>query len=168
MLGFGAAERIVVGLSVLIFFWGAFALIAAATERDPWFLVPGLAMVAYGYTFQMGFLNYYLSLGLAFWAIALVWRGRTAGWIIGLMLAGLVLSAHLMGFMWLVGTAAYIKLAERLSRGRWLLPILSLLTILTAHFYVAHFYRTFNFVGGMSTISWDSISSSCMAIATAS
>ena len=63
------------------------------------------------------------------------------------MLAGLVLSAHLMGFMWLVGTAAYIKLAERLSRGRWLLPILSLLTILTAHFYVAHFYRTFNFVG---------------------
>jgi hypothetical protein len=146
-LGFAAAEKIVVGLSVLIFFWGAFALIAAATQRAPWFLVPGLAMIAYGYTFQMGFINYYLSLGLAFWVIALLWRGRAAHWIMGLILAGLVLSAHLMGFMWLVGAAAYIKVAERLSKGRWCLPILSLVTILTAHFYVAHLYRTFNFVG---------------------
>ncbi len=71
VVGFGAAEKIVVPVGVLIFFWGAFALIAAATDREPWFLTPAIAMVAYGWTFQMGFLNYYLSLGLAFFSVAL-------------------------------------------------------------------------------------------------
>ncbi len=143
-LGFTAAEKIVAGLSVLIFFWGAFALITVMTKRPPWLLVPGIAMVAYGYTFQMGFLNYYLSLGLAFWAIALLWRGGKADWIIGLAMSGLVLSAHLMGFMWLVGTVGYVKLAERMSRGRWALPIAALLAILGIHFYIAHIYQTYD------------------------
>jgi len=62
-VGFVAAEKIVVPACVLIFFWGAFAFIAAATRRPPWFLVPAIAMIAYGWTFQMGFMNYYLSLG---------------------------------------------------------------------------------------------------------
>jgi hypothetical protein len=84
VLGFTAAEKIVVGISVLIFFWGAFAFITVATRRAPWFLVPGIAMVAYGWTFQMGFLNYYLSVGLAFCAIALFWRGRKGDLVVGL------------------------------------------------------------------------------------
>ncbi len=65
-VGFAAAEKIVVSACVLIFFWGAFAFIAAATRRPPWFLVPAIAMIAYGWTFQMGFMNYYVSLGFAF------------------------------------------------------------------------------------------------------
>ncbi len=69
-------EKIAVSMCVLIFFWGAFALVSAASERIPWFLAPLLAMVAYGYTFHMGFFNYYLSLGLAFFGIAIFWRGK--------------------------------------------------------------------------------------------
>ena len=39
-LGLAAAEKIVVGLSVLIFFWGAFALITVVTQRAPWSWFP--------------------------------------------------------------------------------------------------------------------------------
>src|SRR5437879_12021355 len=62
-LSLAVAEKIVVSACVLIFFWGSFALIAAASRRPPWFLVPAIAMIAYGWTFQAGFMNYYLSLG---------------------------------------------------------------------------------------------------------
>jgi MFS family permease len=148
LFGFLAAEKIVMGLAVIIFFWGAFTLITVVTQRKPWFLVPAIAMIAYGYTFQMGFLNYYLSVGLAFWVIALLWEGGTTFWIIALALSGLVLSAHLMGFMWLFGTVAYILLAKTkwaggLSTGRWGLPIGTLIAILGVHSYVAFRFRPY-------------------------
>ena len=40
IVGFAAAEKIVVSLCVLIFFWGVFSLIAAASGWPPWFLTP--------------------------------------------------------------------------------------------------------------------------------
>lgn len=95
----------------------------------------------------MGFINYYLSLGLAFWVIALLCRGRTGDWILGLLLTGLVLSTHLMGLMWLVGTAGYIQLARRMTRHRWILPIAALLAILGMHLCIPHIYRTYDPVG---------------------
>ncbi len=82
-----AAEKIAVSLAVLMFFWGAFALAAAATRRAPWFLVPCLAIIAYGWTFEMGFLNYYISLGLSFFGLAIFWRGHA--WEKALALAAL-------------------------------------------------------------------------------
>src|SRR5207249_2683812 len=74
LFGLAAAEKIVVSACVLIFFWGAFSLIAAVTRRPPWFLAPCVAMLAYGWTFNVGFFNYYLSLGVGFFAIAIIWR----------------------------------------------------------------------------------------------
>src|SRR5689334_7712186 len=59
-LGFAAAEKIAVSLCVLIFFWGVFAFLAAIGERLPWTLAPAIAALAYGYSFQMGFMNYYV------------------------------------------------------------------------------------------------------------
>src|SRR5580704_2601571 len=87
-------EKIAVMACVLIFFWGAFALVSAASKRSPWFLVPLFAMIAYGYTFHMGFLNYSLSLGLSSFGIALFWRGRKWEKLIPLALAPLVVFAH--------------------------------------------------------------------------
>ncbi len=144
-LGFAAAEKILVPACVLIFFWGAFAFMTAATGRAPWFLTPAIAMVAYGWTFQVGFLNYYLSLGLAFFSAALFWRGRPRDQILGLILAALVVLAHPLGLLWLAGTGAYISLSRRLQDGwRWALFSTALLAILAVHFYVAHSYRTFD------------------------
>src|SRR5216684_5659227 len=66
LLGFAAAEKIVVSFAVLIFFWGAFSFFSPLSGRPPWPLTPLLLVLAYGYVFHMGFLNYYQSLGFAF------------------------------------------------------------------------------------------------------
>jgi hypothetical protein len=136
-LGFIAAERIVVSACVLCFFWGAFAFIAAATRRLPWFLVPAIAMFSYGYTFYSGFMNYYLSLGLAFWAAALFWRGTRTDWMVGFFVLVLTFVAHPMGFGLLLATLAYILLAEKARGGyRWVVDGLALLALCAVHFYL--------------------------------
>jgi hypothetical protein len=135
------AGRIAVAMSVLIFFWGAFALACAAMRRAPWFLVPLLAMISYGWTFEMGFLNYYLSLGFAFWGLALFWRG--VGWerIAFFAFAPLALPAHPLGFLWLLAAAAYIGIASAIPRRYQIaLFLLAALTLVLLHFYLAHHY----------------------------
>ncbi|HEY4949645.1 MAG TPA: hypothetical protein VIH88_04870 [Candidatus Acidoferrales bacterium] len=110
------AEKIAVALAVLIFFWGAFAFVCAATKRVPWLLCPVIAMFSYGYSFEMGFLNFYISLGLAFFGIAIFWRGL--GWerLIPIVLAPLAMLAHPLGFAWLVAASAYVAIAEAIPR----------------------------------------------------
>jgi hypothetical protein len=118
--GWIAAEKIVVAACVLCFFWGAFALISAAAQRPPWLLVPAIAMVAYGYTFYAGFMNYYLSLALAFWAAALFWRGTRFDWLLAAIVAFLAFMAHPMGFGLLLAVVDYIgatQLADRFTPG---------------------------------------------------
>ena len=142
VLGFGAAEKMVVGACVLIFFGSAFALIAAATRQLPWFLIPAIAMLAYGWTFEMGFLNYYLSLGLGFFAIALLWRGHGMDWTAGAVLAGVTLLAHPMGLGCVVAIISYIKLAERTNGAkRWGIFVAALLAVFVAHVYIGHHFR---------------------------
>jgi hypothetical protein len=123
IFGFVAAEKIAVSVCVLAFFWGVFTLVSVATRKRPWMLVPGLAMLAYGYVFYMGFMNYYLSLGLACFGLAALWHGERRGIIIAAVLAPLVLLAHPLGFLWLVAAGAYRLLWPRM-RGwaEWLPP----------------------------------------------
>lgn len=134
-------ERIAVSIVVLLFFWGIFALVCAATERVPWFLVPVIAMISYGYTFHMGFFNYYLSLGLSFFGLAIFWKGK--GWerLIPLALAPLLMFAHPLGLAWLAGAAIYIALAERMpARYQPLLLILAGAALALVHYYFWHHY----------------------------
>jgi hypothetical protein len=141
-VGFVAAEKIVVSACVLIFFWGAFAFIAAATHRPPWVLVPAIAMIAYGWTFQMGFMNYYLSLGFGFLAAALFWRGQATDWIAAFLLSGLTLLAHPMGFACLVGMVVYVRLAEKSSGWqRWVVLASAILAVLALHWYIVRHFR---------------------------
>jgi len=72
-VGSAAAQRIAVSLAVLVFAWGAFALVSLVARRE-WALLPVIAMLAYGWVFHMGFFNFYLSLGLCLWALALGWN----------------------------------------------------------------------------------------------
>ena len=121
--GFSMAEKIAVSACVLVFFWGVFTLISVAARKRPWLLVPGLAMLAYSYVFYMGFMNYYLSLGLACFGLAALWRGEWRGILIAVLLAPLVLLAHPLGFLWLAAAGAYRLLWPRM-RGwaEWLPP----------------------------------------------
>jgi hypothetical protein len=149
LFGLAAAQRIVVPLCVLVFFWGSFALLAAVTRRAPWFLVPCLAMLAYGWTFNIGFFNYYLSLGLGFFVLAMLWSaGETGGTrldgVAGMALAMLVLVAHPQGFVWLAGCVGYIVLWRKLP-GWWrlLVPGAAVVAMIAARLYLAHRFETF-------------------------
>lgn len=139
LMGFAAAEKVVVSFCVLIFFWGIFAFVATTSGRPPWFLAPCIAMLAYGYSFNMGFLNYYLSLGLAALSLALLWRGRGAERILGLLIVPFVLLAHPLGLIWLAGTAVYLILWKNLpSWWKLSLPVASVGVVFVVHWYLAH------------------------------
>jgi hypothetical protein len=137
--GLAVAEKIVVSACALIFFWGAFAFVAAVTERPPWFLTPCMAMLTYGYSFNMGFMNYYLSLGLACFGLAILWRGRGMAWVGGTVSALLALLAHPIGFLWLTGTVAYVRVREKLPRWwKLVLPLSAALAFYAVNWYAAH------------------------------
>jgi hypothetical protein len=140
--GLAAAEKIVVSASVLIFFWGAFALLSAASGRSPWHLVPCVAMLSYGYTFNMGFFNFYVSLGLAFFSLAILWRGRGVEQLAGLVLAPVVLLAHPIGLLWLAGAVAYVRLSERIPGWhRFVLPVAAVVGLEFVHWYLPRHYE---------------------------
>jgi hypothetical protein len=123
IFGFGAGEKIAVSLCVLMFFWGVFTLISVAVRKRPWFLLPGLAMLAYGYVFYMGFMNYYLSLGLACFGLAALWHGERRGILLAVILAPLALLAHPLGFLLLLSAGAYRLLWPRVKGWEeWLPP----------------------------------------------
>lgn len=137
IVGWGVAEKIAVSGAVLVFFWGAFALVCAMTRHIPWFLLPCVAIVAYGWTFEMGFMNCYISIGLAFFGLAIVARGR--GWERGLaiVLAPLIWLAHPLGLAVLVAVGAYLVLAERLPlRHHAYLFVASALLLLGIYFFI--------------------------------
>lgn len=112
------AERIAVSLAVLTFFWGAFVLIRVATGRTPWKLSPLLAVFAYGWTFEMGFMNYYISLGLCFFALAAFWRAGKGARLVSLALIPLIWMAHPLGVICLAGLAGYVTLAKGVQARR--------------------------------------------------
>jgi hypothetical protein len=159
VFGLIAAERILVVVTVLIFFWGAFALISAANRRPPWFLIPAIAMITYGWTFYSGFLNFYLAIGLAFFAAALFWRGSGRDLVVAGGLAVIALLAHPFGFLCLMGMAAYLRLADML-RGwrRWALLASAFVVVLAFHFYLLRFRtaywhtKDFYFMNGMDQL----------------
>ncbi|MFZ1974526.1 MAG: hypothetical protein WAU89_16905 [Candidatus Acidiferrales bacterium] len=134
------AVKIAVAAAVLIFFWGMFALVCAATRRAPWYLCPCIAMFTYGYSFHMGFMNFYIALGLAFFGMAILWRGKGWDWIVPVALAPFIILAHPLGFAWLVGGSAYVVIAERIP-GRYQFFLLAAggVALFAAHYYFWHF-----------------------------
>lgn len=145
LFGFALGEKLAVSLCVLLFFWGLFAFLRAATGRAPWFLTPVLAMLSYGYVFYMGFMNYYLSIGLACLALACMWNFRPRGLIAAAFLLPLLYLAHPVGFLFFAGVAAYHFIHEGLP-GRWklALPILAIAALIVLHFYLVRNTRTFS------------------------
>ena len=142
IIGFVAAERVVFSIVVLVFFWGAFSLAGAASGRPPWFLVPLLAMLSYGWTLNMGFLNFYLSLGLSFIGLAFLWRGRRFDFLYALALLPLIWMAHPLGFAWFGATAFYIVATQFVkSAQHWILLVGAIVIIWLFRLYLVNHYR---------------------------
>ena len=113
VVGPEGAQRIAVSLVVLTFVWGAFAFISAVSGRRPWHLMPVIAMLAYGWVFHMGFFNFYLSLGLCFWALALAWEWKPWRLAAAAPVLALAYLAHALPVVWTAGLFAYLWLAGR-------------------------------------------------------
>jgi hypothetical protein len=112
-VGAGPAQRIAVALCVLVFAWGAFAFICRVSGRRPWHLMPLVGVLSYGWTLHMGFLNFYLSLGLCLWAMALAWNWKRRGLIAGALLVGIACVAHTLPVMWAAAITIYAWLWRR-------------------------------------------------------
>lgn len=139
LFGLAIAEKVVASACVLILSWGVFSFVAVVTQRLPWFLLPGIAMLAYGYPFHMGFFNYYLSIGLACFTLALTWRPGAGKWLLAIFIAPLVLLAHPIGFLWLVGVFAYHYLREKLPAWwKLAIPAAAFTGFWGLHWYLAH------------------------------
>jgi hypothetical protein len=118
LFGAEAAQRIAVSLAALIFIWGAFAFTTAVSGRRPWNVLPSIAMLAYGWVFHMGFFNFYMALGMCFWAMALVWNPKP--WRVGAAAAILALAylAHALPVAWCLCLLAYLAVVRRLPAHR--------------------------------------------------
>jgi hypothetical protein len=103
-------------------------------------LTPFLMMFAYGYAFHMGFMNYYLSIGLAFFALALAWRGRAGNWLLAVALCAVSFVAHPIGPLVAVSVAAYIWIGRRLKGWTWFAPptVVLLFFVLLRLFLASH------------------------------
>lgn len=126
-LGAAAAQRISVSLAVLTFVWGAFAFVSAVAGRRSWHVLPCIAMLAYGWVFHMGFFNFYLSLGLCFWALALVWKGEPRRAAAAVPVFLLAYAAHALPVAWAAALLGYLWLARRVSARRRAHLILAML-----------------------------------------
>ena len=75
-----------------------------------------IAMLAYGWAFHMGFMNFYLGTGLSLWAFALLWKPRWKTALSALSVIALAWLAHPLPVAWLLGVMAYAFVARRMPR----------------------------------------------------
>src|SRR3954470_23958623 len=113
--GAGWSQRIAVSIAVLTFVWGAFEFVGVVAGRRCWHLLPCIAMLAYGWVFHMGFFNFYLSMGLCFWALRLAWNASGPRLAAAALLLVVAYIAHALPVVWTAGLLAYITLARKLS-----------------------------------------------------
>ena len=112
--GVSGAERAFTTAAVLLFFWSAFSLVSAVRGQPVYWVAPWLAILSYGFVFQTGLLNYYISAGFAFCLFRMLWRKRP-GWHVLSAMPLLIVAfwAHPLPPVWCLGVAAYCQIAER-------------------------------------------------------
>jgi hypothetical protein len=104
------AEHLVGALTVLVLFWGSYRFIRALSGRDPLWLAPLIAVLTYGFVFQMGLLNFCLSLGFCFFLFAQGLK-EPKDWVAMVCLAALAWVSHPLPLLWLAGSLAFYGIA---------------------------------------------------------
>jgi len=87
----------------------------------------------------MGFFNFYLSMGLCLWVLAVVWEWRPRRVAIAVPLLVLAYTAHALPVVWVAGLMLYQWLARRISpRARVYVTAGSLLGMVAIQIVVGH------------------------------
>jgi hypothetical protein len=159
IVGFAAAQRIAVSLCVLNFVWGAFALLSAVSRRGAWHLLPYIAILAYGWVFHLGLFNFYLSMGLCLWAMALLWYNRPGYVLAALPLLAVAYVAHALPVAWVAGAVTYRWLARRLlPRDRAVLTMAGVAAIYAARrFFMLHYAHRWSPSQAMGILGADQV-----------
>ena len=139
-VGLGAAQRIAVSVSVCVFFWGAFGLVAAITRKVPWFATPLLAILSYGTIYNGGMFNYYLAVGFSLAALAVLWRATVWDGIVAALFLALGWLGQPVPVVWALAVFGYVFAARRVTdRVRlWFLLVCVALLLGVRHFILAH------------------------------
>jgi hypothetical protein len=137
VVGMGASQHIAVSIAVLVFVWGAFAFVSKVAGHRPWHILICIAMLAYGWVFHMGFFNFYLSLGLCFWALSLAWGATGRRAFLALPILAVAYLAHGLPVAWTACLLVYLWLARLVPprRHSWLTAG-ALLSMLIIHWSV--------------------------------
>jgi len=80
--------------------------------------MPAIVVLAYGWVLHMGLFDFYVSLGLCFWALALAWelKPRRVAAAVPVLIVAYV--AHGLPVAWTVALLAYLWLARRMTPPR--------------------------------------------------
>ena len=74
-------------------------------------------MLAYGWVFHMGFFNFYMALGMCFWAMALVWNPKPWRLAAAAGVLALAYLAHALPVAWCVCLLVYLAVADAAPPG---------------------------------------------------
>ena len=112
------AERLVLSISVLIFFWGTFAALRALSGERAWAVTPLILILTHGWVLQVGFMNFYLATGIALFALALSWDASAARAVFSCLLLALAAMAQPLPAVWVALAIVYKALYMRWERHR--------------------------------------------------
>lgn len=157
VIGVEAAQRLAVGIAVLLFFWAAFALISTITKKVAWGVTPVLAILAYGTVFNMGLFNYYLGGGLSLAALAVLWEPTWSDGVVAIVLFALAWLAQPLPVLWAFAILAYVAVARRVpARYQLLLPLVCIVTLLLArNMILRHWLATWDWRQAMHATGAD-------------
>ena len=140
--GFALGTKIALAMAVLLYTGGQIAL-WRAVAADGWRAVSPVAlMLSYGWLYAIGFTNFYIALGLGYYAIALMWsaprsRGKIAA---SVALLAAAWAAHFVAVVMIAAIIGYVVVAERLSlRARLWLMGAAVTGSVAGHFFLRRF-----------------------------
>jgi hypothetical protein len=103
-------------------------------------------MFSYGWVFQTGLFNFYLSIGLALAALSALWTREVRGKVMCLLLSPLIVLAHPLGFVVFVVFAALEQISRRFStRGVATAFVIAVASIVATRWYLlSHYHVSFS------------------------
>ncbi len=118
LFGFDAGGMTAAAICVLVFFWGAFAFVTTLVGRFQWHVAFPIAMISYGWSFQTGLFNFYLSLGLAFVGLTVALQFKGARRLLAALFLPLMWLAHPLGLLAFFGVGAFLVMTENAGLSR--------------------------------------------------